>query len=136
MINHGGAGRALGRENGFFAALLTRGPFVAHGGRHERPPRHLRHLPRDYELAIRWLEPSYLKNIESTGRPAGSLPALAFACSCGALGCECESRYTGKGLTFGATCDLKFVAEPAASGISNRTRHLDGFPWNCVFTIR
>src|ERR1700676_4291410 len=27
---------------------------------HERFPRHLWHLPRDYELAIRWLRPSFL----------------------------------------------------------------------------
>src|SRR3977135_488579 len=28
--------------------------------RHERFSRHLWHLPRDYELAIRWLRPSFL----------------------------------------------------------------------------
>src|ERR1700686_5380897 len=28
--------------------------------RNERSPRHLWHLPRDYELAIRWLRPSFL----------------------------------------------------------------------------
>ena len=31
MINHGGGtGSDLGGESGFFAALLTQGPFVAH----------------------------------------------------------------------------------------------------------
>src|SRR5436305_15234490 len=63
-------GCALRREIGISAALLTRGGLIAHMFRHERSPRHLRHLPRDYELAIRWLEPSFLNTIESLGRPA------------------------------------------------------------------
>src|ERR1700681_1298878 len=40
--------------------LLTPSPGLAHGIRHERVPHHLWHLPRDYELAIRWLRPSFL----------------------------------------------------------------------------
>src|SRR3954470_5771222 len=63
--------RSLRTQDGFFAAPLTQGPLVAHMFPHERSPRHLRYL-RDYELAIRWLEPSFLKIIESTGRPANS----------------------------------------------------------------
>src|SRR6202051_1427784 len=43
-----------------FPGHLTQSPRLAHGVRHERFPRHLRHLPRDYELAIRWLRPSFL----------------------------------------------------------------------------
>jgi len=35
----------------------------------KRFPRHLWHLPRDYELAIRWLRPSFSQH-EITGRPA------------------------------------------------------------------
>ncbi|MGY3239861.1 MULTISPECIES: hypothetical protein [unclassified Bradyrhizobium] len=49
------------KQAGIFAALLTEGAFVAHMSPHERSPRHLHYLPRDYELAIRWLEPSFLK---------------------------------------------------------------------------
>src|SRR3954470_9530048 len=52
--------RSLRTQDGFFAAPLTQGPLVAHMFPHERSPRHLRYL-RDYELAIRWLEPSFLK---------------------------------------------------------------------------
>src|ERR1700722_13841540 len=40
--------------------ILTASPGLAHGGSHERFSRHLWHLPRDYELAIRWLRPSFL----------------------------------------------------------------------------
>src|SRR5882724_9214499 len=43
-----------------FLRLLTPSPGLAHGDFHERFPRHLRHLARDYELAIRWLRPSFL----------------------------------------------------------------------------
>src|ERR1700710_2532026 len=39
---------------------LTGSPGVPHGSYHVRFPRHLWHLPRDYELAIRWLRPSFL----------------------------------------------------------------------------
>ncbi|WP_314946497.1 hypothetical protein [Bradyrhizobium cosmicum] len=55
-------GCALRKYSGISAALLTRGGLIAHMSPDERSPRHLRHLPRDYELAIRWLEPSFLKN--------------------------------------------------------------------------
>src|SRR5436190_20426718 len=47
-------------ETGFSRGYLTESPRLAHGGSHERSPRHLQHLPRDYELAIRWLRPSFL----------------------------------------------------------------------------
>src|SRR6266478_3150560 len=43
-----------------FLRLLTPSPGLAHGDFHARFPRHLWHLPRDYELAIRWLRPSFL----------------------------------------------------------------------------
>src|ERR1700730_3776578 len=43
-----------------FLRHLTESPLVGHGILHERFPRHLWHLPRDYELAIRWLRPSFL----------------------------------------------------------------------------
>src|ERR1700680_4858750 len=43
-----------------FPGHLTPSPGLAHGIRHERVPHHLWHLPRDYELAIRWLRPSFL----------------------------------------------------------------------------
>src|SRR5882757_9655296 len=59
MINHGGPGAALAAESGLCKAL-TPSPGLAHGNFHERSPRHLQHLPRDYELAIRWLRPSFL----------------------------------------------------------------------------
>lgn len=73
--------RGLRRQNGIFAALLTPGPFVAHMSPYERSPRHLRHLPRDYELAIRWLEPSFLNHIESLGRPANSRRVSLWNCA-------------------------------------------------------
>src|SRR6266404_4385295 len=59
MINHDGPRGALAAESGHCKAL-TPCPGLAHGGCHERSPRHLQHLPRDYELAIRWLRPSFL----------------------------------------------------------------------------
>src|ERR1700749_4927125 len=48
-----------GQNRAFARALdaLARWP---HGRNHERSPRHLWQLPRDYELAIRWLRPSFL----------------------------------------------------------------------------
>src|SRR6202165_3162111 len=58
MINHRGPGRS--RPKQAFLRHLTRSPPLAHGNCHERFPRHLWHLPRDYELAIRWLRPSFL----------------------------------------------------------------------------
>src|SRR5687767_8272198 len=58
MINHGGRA-GLAAESGLCKAL-TPSPGLPHGSSHERPPRHLQHLPRDYELAIRWLRPSFL----------------------------------------------------------------------------
>src|SRR5436305_15332492 len=43
-----------------------------HNGRHERPFRHLRHLPGDYSLAHRWLRPSFLKiRDQKDARPGG-----------------------------------------------------------------
>ena len=59
MINHEAGPEHLGGENGRFAALDGR-TTLDHGDFHERSPRHLLHLPRDYELAIRWLRPSFL----------------------------------------------------------------------------
>src|SRR6202022_3426400 len=59
MINHGGGpGRSMPKPA--FPGHLTPSPGLAHGIRHERVPHHLWHLPRDYELAIRWLRPSFL----------------------------------------------------------------------------
>src|SRR6202045_1791402 len=60
----------LAAESGLCKAL-TPCPGLAHGVSHERSPRHLLHLPRDYELAIRWLRPSFL-HTEIMGRPAGA----------------------------------------------------------------
>src|ERR1700716_2609925 len=59
MINHGDLARRFTPQTGFLRALdaVRRRP---HGNLHERVPRHLWHLPRDYELAIRWLRPSFL----------------------------------------------------------------------------
>src|SRR5665647_2450233 len=54
------AGRAVWCPKRAFLWHLTQSPPLAHGIRHERFPRHLWHLPRDYELAIRWLRPSFL----------------------------------------------------------------------------
>src|SRR6202047_3683425 len=53
-------GGAVSWPNRAFLRLLTPSPGLAHGNFHERFPRHLWHLPRDYELAIRWLRPSFL----------------------------------------------------------------------------
>src|ERR1700679_3416076 len=43
-----------------FSGALDANPQAVPWENHERFPRHLRHLPRDYELAIRWLRPSFL----------------------------------------------------------------------------
>ena len=51
--------RAISRPKPAFLrldAVPPAGPWC----RHARVPRHLWHLPRDYELAIRWLRPSFL----------------------------------------------------------------------------
>src|SRR3954454_8157108 len=53
------AGGRLAVESDLCKAL-TPSPGLFHGGAHERSPRHLQHLPRDYALAIRWLRPSFL----------------------------------------------------------------------------
>jgi len=55
-----------------FSEALTQSPRLAHGSRDERFPRHLWHLPRDYELAIRWLRPSFLKPRSLDARPQGT----------------------------------------------------------------
>src|SRR6202035_765457 len=58
-----------------FLRLLTPSPGLAHGDFHARFPRHLRHLPRDYELAIRWLRPSFLTRDHWT--PGRQCPRLS-----------------------------------------------------------
>src|ERR1700704_2139965 len=58
MINHGRRGVSCPKPA--FLWHLTASPGLAHGVGDERFPRHLWHLPRDYELAIRWLRPSFL----------------------------------------------------------------------------
>src|SRR5882757_5285004 len=52
---------------------------------HERFPRHLWHLPRDYELAIRWLRPSFLTRDHWT--PGRQCPRLSnsYAVAAGAF---------------------------------------------------
>ena len=67
MINLAAGRVHLGGENGRFATL-DGNTSLDHGETHERFPRHLLHLPRDYELAIRWPRPSVL-TIEMIGRP-------------------------------------------------------------------
>src|SRR3984957_16854800 len=47
-------------EIGPYGRALDGFPRWPHGNGHARSPRHLWHLPRDYELAIRWLRPSFL----------------------------------------------------------------------------
>src|SRR5258706_5468601 len=59
MINLGGP-PAVPCPEPAYPGHLTPSPRLAHGIGHERVPRHLWHLPRDYELAIRWLRPSFL----------------------------------------------------------------------------
>src|ERR1700750_601644 len=77
MINHGGPKRALAAESGPCKAL-TPSPGLAHGNFDERSPRHLQHLPRDYELAIRWLRPSFLTRDHWTpGRKGRDFHGLA-----------------------------------------------------------
>src|SRR3954452_21946885 len=92
MINHESPGRLVS-QTGFSEALdavPSAGPWYCH----VRVPRHLWHLPRDYELAIRWLRPSFSHEI--TGRPAGSAPGLTFASFRRERVCERESRGTDK----------------------------------------
>ena len=70
MIHLGRDGEDLSGESGRFAALDGK-TAVAHGDSHERSPRHLLHLPRDYALAIRWLRLSFLNRDDQDARPAG-----------------------------------------------------------------
>src|ERR1700687_4264777 len=58
MINHRPPAVSWPKQG--FLKHLTQSPRLDHGSSHERSPRHLWHLPRDYELAIRWLRPSFL----------------------------------------------------------------------------
>ncbi|WP_139031408.1 hypothetical protein [Bradyrhizobium sp. ORS 375] len=75
MINHEAGRDDLGGENGRFAAL-DGNILLDHGEIHERFPRHLLHLPRDYALAIRWLRPSFLNRDDQDARPAGRKRAV------------------------------------------------------------
>jgi hypothetical protein len=52
--------KVLFHQNQGSGLLLTGSPWLAHGIPDVRFPRLLWHLPRDYELAIRWLRPSFL----------------------------------------------------------------------------
>src|SRR5260370_42246555 len=80
MINYGR--RAVSCPTPAFLWHLTPSPGLAHGIRHERFPRHLWHLPRDYELAIRWLRPSFLTRDHwtpgRTGRDIHGLTPLRY----------------------------------------------------------
>src|SRR5258708_37194281 len=58
-----------------FVRHLTEPPKLPDGSAHERLPRHLWHLPRDYELAIRWLRPSFLTRDHWT--PGRQCPRLS-----------------------------------------------------------
>jgi hypothetical protein len=60
-------------ENGHFAAL-DGNRLLPHGETHERFPRHLLRLPRDYELAIRWLGRLFsTEMIRTPGRQARAI---------------------------------------------------------------
>src|ERR1700751_1964655 len=77
MINHGLPG-ADSCPKSAFSGHLTQSPQLAHGIGDERFPRHLWHLPRDYELAIRWLRPSFLTRDHWTpGRKGRDIHAIA-----------------------------------------------------------
>src|SRR6267154_4066793 len=79
------AGGAVSCPKAAFLGHLTPSPGLAHGSRHERFPRHLWHLPRDYELAIRWLRPSFLTRDHWT--PGRQCPRLShsYAVAAGAF---------------------------------------------------
>ncbi|MGY3453431.1 hypothetical protein [Bradyrhizobium sp. USDA 4353] len=79
MINLEAGPERLSGENGRFAALDGNTP-LDHGETHERFPRHLLHLPRDYALAIRWLRPSFsTEMIRTPGRQVGSVISAVAA---------------------------------------------------------
>src|ERR1700735_4682482 len=72
------AAGAVSVPKGAFLRHLTQSPKLPHGSQHERFPRHLRHLPRDYELAIRWLRPSFLiRDHWTPGRKGRDIHGLA-----------------------------------------------------------
>src|ERR1700722_9108103 len=72
------AARAVSCPKQAFLRHLTQSPKLPHGNPHERFPRHLRHLPRDYELAIRWLRPSFLTRDHWTpGRKGRDIHGIA-----------------------------------------------------------
>src|SRR5450759_5706857 len=62
-----------------FSGALDANPPAGPWYRHERFPRHLWHLPRDYELAIRWLRPSFLTRDHWT--PGRQCPRLSHSYS-------------------------------------------------------
>src|SRR5215831_3439408 len=64
IINQELRGRTVSGGKMAFSRPLTRRPPLPHCDLHERLPRHLLHLPRDYELAIRWLRPSFISHRE------------------------------------------------------------------------
>ncbi|MGJ4950115.1 hypothetical protein [Bradyrhizobium sp. HKCCYLS20291] len=94
MINHEAGRQRLSGENGRFAAL-DGNTLLDHGETHERFPRHRLHLPRDYELAIRWLRPSFLNRDDQDARPAGRerdfLPWLPACGPSSGVGTRCAS---------------------------------------------
>src|SRR5260370_29237141 len=94
IINHGRAG--VSRPKQAFLRHLTQSPQLAHGVRHERFPRHLWHLPRDYELAIRWLRPSFLTRDHWTpgrkGRDIHGLTPLRYVDEGEAAVCAARSE--------------------------------------------
>src|ERR1019366_5098481 len=105
---------------------------------HERFPRHLWHLPRDYELAIRWLRPSFLTRDHWT--PGRQCPRLSRSHSVAAgvfanvrAGGDTDKKYN---------CSAAFRFEVPDRICGPRDRNFKsaalptGYPWNCASTIR
>jgi hypothetical protein len=134
VASHGRRAGAISRRNeAFVGHSLDAVPPAVSWYLDERFPRHLWHLPRDYELAIRWLRPSFLTREHWT--PGQQCPGSRIR------------MHVPQGFANGSTppgntivvplLDLTFLIEFATRGQElqiDRT-YRNGIPWNCAFTI-
>src|SRR6059058_937416 len=114
MINHSVSGQGRFMPQTGFLRALDAIPWAGHGSPHERFPRHLRHLPRDYELAIRWLRPSFLTREHWT--PGQQCPGSRIR------------MHVPRGFANGSTPPGNTIVGPLAPTGT-------GIPWNYAFTI-
>src|SRR5664279_1501909 len=126
--------RAILCPKGAFPRHLTQSPRLAHGIRHERFPRHLRHLPRDYELAIRWLRPSFLTRDHWT--PGRQCPRLSRSHSV-AAGVFASVRAGGDtGKKYNCSAAFRFEVPDRICGLRDRNFKSAALPTGYPMELR